>query len=571
MAEMHVERKSIRNFLASGKTFLIPEYQRPYSWKEEHCETLWEDIETFFKGLMENKELEDEYFLGSIVGFTDKESKNTLEIIDGQQRITTLNLLFRALYKKANDATVQTEDTKGYVKSFGKCIWKFDEGKEKLDYSKPFLISNVALVSDNEVLNKILSKDIELTENEEKSLYAKNFRFFCDKINEFVSNNIDSWKDFCDTILNKIFILPIECNNQENAMRIFTTLNDRGLPLSDSDIIKGRIYANLNSKEQKENFAKEWKNLESKLIDEDTNEKYFNMNFLFVQYTHVLRARDKDSSKEIGLRKFYMTSRYKEKLKNPNLMEEINELASFWLGEYDDKLSLAAKQLFDVLKFYPNEYWKALVSSYYFYCKDKKINFFDDNILLPFLQKSIANLLIKYINKATVNAIKDPVFNAYVGLYSNGELDFKTNTKSIIDNDNIFKLDFFKANKLTSSLITLNLYLKFPKQEIINDRQIEHIFPKRWQNTIFKGWDKKDAKEFLEQIGNKMWLEKRLNQQANNGFFGKKKEKYKKSKFLEAQELSNYQPKDGDWNKEDIENRNEEIYIRLFEFFKENV
>ena len=211
---MPVERKSIRDFLSSGKTFLIPEYQRPYSWKEEHCDTLLEDIESFFKGLMENKELEDEYFLGSIVGFTDKDSKNTLEIIDGQQRITTLNLLFRALYKKANDATVQTKDTKGYVKSFGKCIWKYDEGKEELDYSKPFLISNVALVSDNEVLNKILSKDIELTPNEEKTLYAENFRFFCDKINQFVSNNIDSWKDFCDTILNKIFILPIECNNQ---------------------------------------------------------------------------------------------------------------------------------------------------------------------------------------------------------------------------------------------------------------------------------------------------------------------------------------------------------------------
>ena len=295
------------------------------------------------------------------------------------------------------------------------------------------------------------------------------------------------------------------------------------------------------------------------------------MNFLFVQYMHVLRARDKDSSKEIGLRKFYMISKYKEKLKNPNLMEELNELASFWLGEYDDKLSLSAKQMFDVLKFYPNEYWKALVSAYYFYCKDKGKDFFNDNTLLPFLQKSIANLLIKYINKATVNAIKDPVFNAYVGLYSDGKLDFKTNTKTIIDNDTIFKLDFFKANKLISSLITLNLYLKFPEQEIINDRQIEHIFPKKWQNTIFKVKDKKDAKKFLEQIGNKMWLEKRLNQQANNGFFGKKKEKYKNSKFLEAKELSNYQPKDGDWNKEDIENRNEEIYIKLLEFFKENV
>ena len=72
MAEMSIDKKSIRNFLSSGKTFLIPYYQRQYSWEEEQCKTLWEDIETFFKGLMENKELEDEYFLGCIVGFIDE-------------------------------------------------------------------------------------------------------------------------------------------------------------------------------------------------------------------------------------------------------------------------------------------------------------------------------------------------------------------------------------------------------------------------------------------------------------------------------------------------------------------
>lgn len=49
MAEMQINKQSVRSFLSSGRTFLIPEYQRQYNWKKEHCETLWEDIEIFLE------------------------------------------------------------------------------------------------------------------------------------------------------------------------------------------------------------------------------------------------------------------------------------------------------------------------------------------------------------------------------------------------------------------------------------------------------------------------------------------------------------------------------------------
>ncbi len=574
MAEMQINKQSVRSFLSSGKTFLIPDYQRQYSWKKEHCETLWDDIELFLENAL-NKQ-DEEYFLGSIVGFVDENNKNVFEVIDGQQRITTLSLLFRALYKKASDADFQTTNTKGYVKSFGKCLWGFDEGSEELEFDKPYLKSKVALDTDIEVLEKILSKDCNLNPREQKSIYAKNFAFFCDEIDKFVSKNFDSWKDLCDTILNKMVILPIECKNQENAMRIFTTLNDRGMPLSDSDIIKGKIYANLKTESEKEKFAREWKELESSLIDEDSNEKIFTMDFLFVQYTHILRARDKNVSKEIGLRKFYTMSKYKDNLKDAKIMQEIKELAELWAMlwyESDEKLSLSALQMFDVLWTYPNDYWKALISAYYFYCKENDINFFDDKTLLPFLKKVIATLFVIYLNRPEVNAVKDPIFNAYASLYDKNELDFKAkkgnkNIAEILSNEEDFKKDFFKANKLLSALITLNLYIKFPAQKIENG-EIEHIFPQKWQNTNYNGWDRKEAKEFLEHIGNKMWLEKKLNIQAGNGYFGKKKEKYRESNFEEARELANY-PKD-DWLKDDIIERGNDIYQRLLKFFKENV
>ena len=576
MAKIDAQEKTILEYLSKNK-FLIPLYQRPYTWEQEQCEELWNDIVDFF---IENKDFifnndDKKYFLGSIVLYEDKCKQN---IIDGQQRTTTLSLLICALYDKAFNQ--HNPAIAGLVSSLAACLWDADKIAGTVDYSKFHLESEVAIDEDNKKLHSILSYNYKIPKNvnidalikKAESNYEKNYLFFIKKSDEFAKEYPPDWEKLCIVILNNCIVLPLECqgNNEndrfDNALRIFNTLNNRGIPLSDADIFKGEIIKNKKAKEEREIFINDWKELEEQI----------DMQFLFVQYTHVLRARDENSSKEIGLRKFYTTSKYKDKLNDSKvmeeIMEEIKELASFWLGYYDKNLSLHAKQMFDVLKFYPNEYWKALVSAYYFYCRDKEIDFFNDDTLLPFLQKSIANLLIKYINKATVNTIKDPVFNAYVSLYKNdnGKIDFKTDSKEIINNDTTFKLDFFKANKLISSLITLNLYIKYSEQEIINDRQIEHIFPKTtmWRKS-YTGWDKEEAKPYIESIGNKMLLEERLNIWASNKYFDEKIEEYEKSKILEAQDLAKY-PK-GDWLKEDIENRNEEIYERLLEFFKENV
>lgn len=140
---MQINKQSIRDFLSGGRTFLIPYYQRQYNWQIQHCQTLWDDIENFFEIAIDKPD--EEYFLGSIVGFIDESDKKCFEVIDGQQRITTLSLLFRALYEKANNADFQTSNTKGFIKSFGKCLWKFDEGADKLDFSNPYLKSKVVL------------------------------------------------------------------------------------------------------------------------------------------------------------------------------------------------------------------------------------------------------------------------------------------------------------------------------------------------------------------------------------------------------------------------------------------
>lgn len=565
-AEMNTESKSVLKYLSENK-FLIPMYQRPYTWEEEQCEQLWNDIVEFFDD--EERQQDDEYFLGSVVMYKQGGKQN---IIDGQQRTTTLSLLLKALYDKASKD--KSEEIKQLITNLESCLWDTDDISGKVDYSNPHLQSDVAGDEDKAMLESILCNTYEIPDDENdiknkikksKSNYEKNYLYFICQSNNYAQETPMKWRKLCVTLLKSCILLPIECKGDdedkrmENALRIFNTLNNRGIPLSDSDIFKGIIFKNKKTQEERKSFAEEWKELE--------NDNKGNMDFIFRNYMHIIRARNNIKTSEIGLRPFF-TKEYKECLQNS--MGEITELSKFWNGEYDESYSLKSFQLYEVLFGLPNEYWKYLDSAYYMYCKAKNLDYFEAKAHEKFLSQLITHCIVKFIDKPTISVIKPIIFNAYTSLYEKGEIDFQTDTQQILENEPHFKEQFFKAYKLIPSLLTLNLYLKYPKQETNISGEIEHIFPKttNWRKN-YTGWDKEEAKPFIESIGNKMWLEKKLNIKATNGYFDDKKVEYAKSKFLEAQDLAKY-PKN-DWLKEDIEARNEEIYQRLKAFFEKNL
>lgn len=568
MAVMKVDTKTVRDFLSHGNTLLIPQYQRAYQWEIDHCETLWDDIIDFFKNSTnrdDNNDDDDNYFLGSIVCFIS--SKNTLEIIDGQQRLTTLSLLFRALYAKLSDPTEQNDNIKGYLTSFGKCIWGYDEGAAKLLFNEIHLKSDIILDSDKHILNKILSENCDL-DKDVKSKYAVNFKFFKDKIDDFVKKEYPSFSDFCKIVLDKLIILPIECNDRDNAMRIFVTLNNRGLSLNNSDIIKGIMYSGIKNNADKEGFANKWKELEAK-IDKHGSRNH-KMDFFFTQYMHVIRARNKIKSKEIGLVKFFTNN--KKTMSNTDIVtKEIEELISLWTGDYDDKFSQTALQYFDVLNYYPNFYGSILFSTFYIYCKDKgkKNMIFNDDFLLPNFRVMLSNLLVKFIDTNAVNSIKPIVFNAYTNLYKDGRLNFDSNIEKILEDENLFKKNIISSKKAIPSLLRLYMYIKYPYQEAGLDAQIEHIFPKKSKKDKNKaGLGGDTGEELIESIGNKVLLEDKLNRKANNKYFDDKKEHYEKSQFEDIKSICNTIEKE--WGAEEIKKRNEDISETLIKFFNDN-
>lgn len=102
MSKLNIDQKTVYGLFSDRKIdFLIPDYQRPYAWGESECQTLWDDIFAFAipEEDVDKFDQRDEYYLGPIVTFKNVDGKQ--EIIDGQQRLTTLMLLLRAFYQRS--------------------------------------------------------------------------------------------------------------------------------------------------------------------------------------------------------------------------------------------------------------------------------------------------------------------------------------------------------------------------------------------------------------------------------------------------------------------------------------
>ncbi len=559
MAELHVSKKTIGKLLSDmqGRKFIIPDFQRPYKWEEEKCETLWKDIVTFFESDPESAD----YFLGTVVS-SENADKNP-EVIDGQQRITSFFLMLRAFYKKLERMN-ESDEVTGLKMQVGPCIWDVNPVSKKVsDYKKIHIQSEVATDADNDVFHQILETG-DFKEDAEDN-YSVNYRFFKTVCDEYAKTNPLKWNDLCVTILNRCIILPIECNTQETALTIFSTLNDRGLPLADSDIFKAQLYKFNKTVEQRKDFTETWKEL-----TDVCKRGNISIDDVFRFYSHVLRARNKDRGKEIGLRKFYAGNGDYQRLKQVGVMKDITRLAYFWYyvntrtePEPEDGyvISTATRKNLHCLSHYPNEFWKYVTSVFFLRNNDSDVF---DKSLNDFLIKLTAFLFAKFIEAPSINAIKDDIYLACISVQNENVFDreFTLNEESLL-----IKLEEQSSARLMRPLLLLDAYLDKDQREIIPETfDVEHIFPKKWQDTNYNGWEEKDAQLYLDRFGNKIVFEKKLNILAGNGYFGKKKNRYSTSEIAVVQKLSSY-PKN-DWVKEDIETREEGFKNRILTFLK---
>lgn len=576
MSKLSIDQRNIKSLFQDRKSdFLIPDYQRPYAWNEEKCETLWEDLFSFAfpNNNIEEFDEDDEYFLGPIVTYQNDNKK--LEVIDGQQRLTTLMLLLRAFY----DYFIYSQDsiTKKTREEIAKCLWKTDINDEpKLDELK--IQSDVAGEDDKMEFLNILKTGI--VEKNYVSNYAKNFRYFKEKIEEFAKMYSIYTATFVQIIMKNCILLPIEADDQNTALRIFSTLNDRGMPLSDADIFKAQFYKYYSEKGKKNEFITKWKELEelcNKIFNPSTGTS---MDELFTRYMYYERAkRGIKSSTTEALRKFYESDNDYALLKNENTFQNLISLADFWKDvslQNTDRFSVEVLKRLFVLNYAPNGMWNYFLSVYFMQYKD--INgMLDNNKLLDFLNKTILFIWTYAITNPGVNALRTPIFNEMIKIVNNEEVDFSENkfdenyVKSMLNT-----YIFYNRRPITKSMITWWAFENKNQKLISLDNvfEIEHIYARKRQDV-----DKGTTIENLELLGNKSLLEKRINIRAAEYKFEDKKKYYigfttdkgirkDGTQIAELVELAN--DVNLNFNEADLLERNNRIIEKFIESLKEN-
>lgn len=523
---IEVNKQSVEALLGSGKTkpFVIPEYQRPYAWTSEQVETLFEDLWEFTT-TSGGTERDGSYFLGSIVSYENENGEQ--EIIDGQQRITSLFLLLRAIYTKLI-STPESERTPEAVNFIGKIepsIWRTNKLTGKVDYKNILLTSRVVNNEGNEILRNILETG-KANENA-KDNYSKNYCYFQELFDKHSAENPLMVYQFIYALLNQAILLPITADTQDTALTIFSTLNDRGLPLSDADIFKAKIYNQL-SVDQKSAFIDKWKEL-----DEQATETNESIQQLFYYNMFYLRALEQDTNTTTpGLRKYYAANKF-SRLYEPELIENLFVILNLWkvvnkgeeIENEDWSKNTKIRQSLDTLSSYPNEFWKYPVVVYYISYRSEES--FEDKFGL-FLNKLLMELMTKYILAPTINAVKQDIL--------------KLNSKIIYSDTPSFDFQEIDTSRLEAEIKNPNrnvvrMLLKtlaYEKQDdLLPSRwEIEHIFPQKWQTNYFPNIPEETIKDKIEHIGNKLPFEKKLNIVAGNGYFGKNKALYKASKIV---------------------------------------
>ena len=576
MSKLSIDQKNIMGLFQDKKSdFLIPDYQRPYAWNEVECDTLWDDLFDFAfpEDNFDNFNDEEEYFLGPIVTFLNKDT-NKLEVIDGQQRLTTLMLLLRAFYDKfLNAKDSNTIETR---KEISKCIWKTDlYGNPKLDELK--IQSDVAGDEDKEeFLNILKTGDVP---NTYKSRYAVNFKNFKAKIDKFCSDYPMYTSTFPQVIMKNCILLPIEADKQETALRIFSTLNDRGMPLSDADIFKAQFYKHYTNLGKKHDFITRWRELESLCAKIFHTPSGSPMDELFTRYMYFERAKqgNKKSTTE-ALRKFYEKEDYKL-LKSEETFNNLEVLADFWsdIVNQDSKFGDEVLRDLFVLNYAPNGMWNYFLSVYFMQNKNEK-NELDLDKLHVFLKKTIGFVWGYAFTNPGVNALRTPIYAEMINIVNNKEVNFdeykfdETQLRNIIDN-----YSFINQRPITKSMLTFWAFSN-NNQKLINldeEFQIEHIFAKR----RYEKHGGLSESKLIEKLGNKSLLEADINSPASDCSFSDKKPYYygqikkrngriaRKTQIIDLIEIA-----DGndDFVEQDIINRNSMIIDRFIEYLKYN-
>lgn len=236
------ECRLIEYMEGAKKRFIIPVYQRNYDWKTENCKQLFDDL---IKIIVNSRR---SHFFGSIVSVYNPSGRNTeFLVIDGQQRLTTVSLLFLAMYNLISKGIVVPEDTSLVNQIYEDFLVDKYQPEEKRIKLKP-------VKNDQKAFGKLFSDE---KEHIRESNLTANYNYFYERIQKQEITIDELFDAICS-----LEIINITLNNDDNPQLIFESLNSTGLDLSEGDKIRNFILMGLPANLQDEYYEKYWNKIE---------------------------------------------------------------------------------------------------------------------------------------------------------------------------------------------------------------------------------------------------------------------------------------------------------------------
>ncbi len=491
MISLTAEQKTIEGiFGAPNETYVIPMYQRPYSWGFDQFYELYKDLMGAFN---EN----EAYFLGNIILARSKAYGNDGKsaLVDGQQRVITIWTLIKLL-------SLYLPEINSLQSALYVVPWS---GNEKL----PKIESKIFENRDDKAIEQVFEYDKEMLESRYKEVMTSDGlseRKCKSKVEfallyfyqQFVVQQDDDFNmaNFAQFLMKKVTMLPIvqsadeQIDAENKALTIFETINNRGMDLEDADIFKARLYDSAYEEEQRLEFINMWVDFKS-----ECDELHLSVDDIFRYYSHVIRGRERITTNEKRLREFFTnesfsplkTQTYKE------VLEDLNKILSILKYLNNERGSKEDEGIWlQILSAYTNQYPTYAIVVYLYYhdvdIKEEKPKF------VAFLKS-----LVRYcFFMGSTTSVKFKIFNMIKVIANEGEIE--ANYRDVTP-------DYFSHLGRLQNAFALLAYHLDSNEPIPVKFTIDKIVNQRDEHRLGTEWEYDNLNDICNSIGNLVVLD----------------------------------------------------------------
>lgn len=520
---------TFRKILGNGLTYIIPKFQRDYSWESEHWDDLWQDLEDLY---VDN---ENAHYMGYLVLQTSDQKEH--KIIDGQQRITTMSLLIISVLKRLKELEDNgTDSEKNKIR------------REQLQNSYIGYLDPVTLVPKNKLkLNRNndnfyrayivpMGHIPQRNTNASEKLMRACFEWYYKKVtNRFKSG--EELVGFIDKIVDKLFFTVITVGDELNAYKVFETLNARGVQLSSSDLLKNYLFSTVDadpSGAHIEDFNQleiYWDQIISKLGSEKLPEF---LRYYWNSFNKTVRKNDlfKTIKKSIRSKQQVFDLLRDLVIKADSYKALLNPHDELWVGRNE-----VVKHLEELRIFGAKQPISLLMSAY------SSLN--DSDFLKILKICSIIYMRYNVIGGLNPNE-QESVFNRIANYIAENKNFRKSDFGDIYPSDDEFEIDF--ANKELTNTARNRKVIKYILTRIENivagvdydftsdKNSIEHILPEHPSDD----WDVSDevVDRCRYKLGNMALLEKGKNNDLQNALYSVKRNVFEMSSFATTKKIA---------------------------------